>query len=63
MDIMVDNFWTENSINLVIIVGAVIAFIICMWIYGPNETRDGVSWKEALHKIKKEKDDGPNDNR
>ena len=51
MDIMVDNFWVENIITLIMYAGLVITFLIVMQIFGPQ---DGV---------KTEKTNGRNDNR
>lgn len=47
MDLIVDNFWVDNIITLIMYVGLVVSFMIVIQIFGPKE----------------EKTDGPNDNR
>jgi hypothetical protein len=45
MDILVNNFWVENIMDLMMMVGLVLVFMLLMFLFKP---RDGVSWKEAL---------------
>ena len=45
MDILVNNFWVENIMDLMMMVGLVLVFMLLMFLFKP---RDGVSWKEPL---------------
>ena len=34
MDIMVSDFWSENGMEVVMLIGLTLVFIFLMWLYG-----------------------------
>ena len=53
MDIILDNnYWADNITTLVMYVGLVFLFILCMQILGPQ---DGENWEESLDKTNGER--------